>query len=280
MVWGTIGGTISKPLVSGKWETLGPSSPPASKAVRRLLGTFGYACPVRSHVPDQAHQSIYLPAPTSSWVPHSPYISCFTVCSPHRAWSDGEGPHPLIIEDRRICSVWEILDFQCHGLKYLVHRDFIPHYSLYFMILIQINLHLVERVGRHNIKVPGPMERAVKGTVQHKWLPTAPGVCSQCVCFHCCVHLGWVKCWALIPSMGHHTWSYVTSLFHYKRTPHTQLSFGPHIELWTAYLFSVYSMTLSLRFVRVYCVPSLLFPPCYLCAPCSLLDLSLCGFST
>ncbi len=177
---------------------------------------------------------------------------------PVGGWSDGEGPHPLIIEDRRICSVWEILDFQCHGLKYLVDRDFIPHYSLYFMILIQINLHLVERVGRHNIKVPGPMERAVKGTVQHKWLPTAPGVCSQCVCFHCCVHLGWVKCWALIPSMGHHTWSYVTSLFHYKRTPHTQLSFGPHIELWTAYLFSVYIMTLSLRFVRVYCVPSLL----------------------
>lgn len=33
------------------------------------------------------------------------------------------------------------------------------------MILIQINLHLVERVGRHNIKVPGPKERAVKGTV-------------------------------------------------------------------------------------------------------------------
>ncbi len=22
---------------------------------------------------------------------------------------------------------------------------------------------------------------------QHKWLPTAPGVCSVCVCVHCCV---------------------------------------------------------------------------------------------
>ncbi len=22
---------------------------------------------------------------------------------------------------------------------------------------------------------------------QHKWLPTAPGVCSRCVCVHCCV---------------------------------------------------------------------------------------------
>ncbi len=51
------------------------------------------------------------------------------------------------------------------------------------------------------------------------WLPTAPGVCSQCVCvcvFVCsllCVHFGWVKCRAQIPSMGHHTWSYVTSHF-------------------------------------------------------------------
>ncbi len=49
---------------------------------------------------------------------------------------------------------------------------------------------------------------------QHKWLPTAPGVCSRCVWVFTavCVHLGWVKCRARIPSMGHHTWSYVTSL--------------------------------------------------------------------
>ncbi len=42
----------------------------------------------------------------------------------------------------------------------------------------------------------------------------APGVCSQCVCVFTavCVHLGWVKCRAQIPSMGHHTWPYVTSL--------------------------------------------------------------------
>ncbi len=33
---------------------------------------------------------------------------------------------------------------------------------------------------------------------QHKWLPTAPGVCSRCVC----VHFGWVNCRAQIPSMG------------------------------------------------------------------------------
>ncbi len=34
------------------------------------------------------------------------------------------------------------------------------------------------------------------------WLPTAPGVCA----------LGWVKCRAQIPSMGHHTWPHTTSL--------------------------------------------------------------------
>ncbi len=45
-----------------------------------------------------------------------------------------------------------------------------------------------------------------------KWLPTAPGVC---VCVHAvCVHLGWVKCRALIPSMGYHTWPHVTSKLH------------------------------------------------------------------
>ncbi len=47
---------------------------------------------------------------------------------------------------------------------------------------------------------------------QHKWLPTAPGVCSRCVFTAVCVIFGWVKCRARIPSMGHHTWPYVTSL--------------------------------------------------------------------
>ncbi len=39
-------------------------------------------------------------------------------------------------------------------------------------------------------------------------------VCVHCVCVFTavCVHLGWDKCRAQIPSMGHHTWSYVTSL--------------------------------------------------------------------
>ncbi len=41
--------------------------------------------------------------------------------------------------------------------------------------------------------------------MQYKWLPTAPGVCV-CVCVHCCVcvHFGWVKCRAQIPSMSRH----------------------------------------------------------------------------
>ncbi len=38
-------------------------------------------------------------------------------------------------------------------------------------------------------------------------------VCVHGVCVFTavCVHFGWVKCRAQIPSMGHHTWSYVTS---------------------------------------------------------------------
>ncbi len=49
-------------------------------------------------------------------------------------------------------------------------------------------------------------------TTRHKWLPTAPGVCSWCVCSLLCVCTWTGKCRARIPSMGHHTWLYVTSL--------------------------------------------------------------------
>ncbi len=48
-----------------------------------------------------------------------------------------------------------------------------------------------------------------------QWLPTALGVCSQCVCSLLCVcvcALGWVKCRAPISSMGHHTWQFITLL--------------------------------------------------------------------
>ncbi len=59
-----------------------------------------------------------------------------------------------------------------------------------------------------------------------------------CVCLfttHCCVcSLGWVKCRAQIPSMGHHTWPHVTSFPSFSNTsasnnslPQTLISFYP-----------------------------------------------------
>ncbi len=38
-----------------------------------------------------------------------------------------------------------------------------------------------------------------------------------CVFTAVCVHLEWVKCRAQIPSMGQHTWPYVTFTFHFTR---------------------------------------------------------------
>ncbi len=48
---------------------------------------------------------------------------------------------------------------------------------------------------------------------QHKWLPTAPGVCVcvHGVCVHCCVCALWMGKMQST-SMGYHTWLYVTSL--------------------------------------------------------------------
>ncbi len=54
---------------------------------------------------------------------------------------------------------------------------------------------------------------------QHKLLPSAPVVCSRCVCVHysllcvcvCVCALGRVKCRTEILSMGHHTWPHITS---------------------------------------------------------------------
>ncbi len=43
-------------------------------------------------------------------------------------------------------------------------------------------------------------------------LPAAPGVCSVCVFTAVCVHFELVKCREQILSMGHQTWSYVTSI--------------------------------------------------------------------
>ncbi len=57
---------------------------------------------------------------------------------------------------------------------------------------------------------------------QHKWLPTAPGVCSLlCVC----VHFEWVKRRAQIQSMGNHTWScHVTKPFASSYAPYLFLN--------------------------------------------------------
>ncbi len=51
-------------------------------------------------------------------------------------------------------------------------------------------------------------------------------VCVHGVCVFTavCVHLGWVKCRARIPSMGHHSWLYVTSL-HFTSLHFTSLHF-------------------------------------------------------
>ncbi len=66
---------------------------------------------------------------------------------------------------------------------------------------------------------------------QHKWLPTAPE-CIQGVCVFTAVgvHLGWVKCRALILSMGYHTWPHVTSL-------HFTFLLSPGKTLLTLFLF-------------------------------------------
>ncbi len=52
-----------------------------------------------------------------------------------------------------------------------------------------------------------PGRRSINGCPQLQ-------VCVHGVCVFTavCVHFGWVKCRAQIPSMGHHTWPHVTSL--------------------------------------------------------------------
>ncbi len=50
-------------------------------------------------------------------------------------------------------------------------------------------------------------------------------VCVHGVCVFTavCVHLGWDKCRAQIPSVGHHTWSYVQSCFQITSTLNREL---------------------------------------------------------
>ncbi len=79
-------------------------------------------------------------------------------------------------------------------------------------------------------------------TPQLKCLPTAPGVCSRCVCFTVCVCVcvcvcfGLVNCRAQILSMGHCTWPYVTSLsFTFNSRFKVQGFFICHIINYTGY---------------------------------------------
>ncbi len=64
-------------------------------------------------------------------------------------------------------------------------------------------------------KAPNP--QLFPGRRKHKWLPTAPCVCVHGVCVFTavCVHFGWVKRRAQIPSMGHHTWPRHVTFFHF-----------------------------------------------------------------
>ncbi len=69
-----------------------------------------------------------------------------------------------------------------------------------------LSLHLNTTTEVLLSKTPNP--QLLPRSPQHKWLPTAPGVCVHGVCFHCCVcALGMGKCRALIQCMGHQTWS-------------------------------------------------------------------------
>ncbi len=61
-------------------------------------------------------------------------------------------------------------------------------------------------------------------TPQHKWLPTAPGVCSRCVCVcvHCCVCtldglIAEHKFWVWVTILGHMSRHFH---FHYFKKPH------------------------------------------------------------
>ncbi len=58
-----------------------------------------------------------------------------------------------------------------------------------------------------------PLSKAANPTAprapQHKWLPTVPGVCSRCVCVHCCVCALWMvhkfRVWVtILGHMSHH----------------------------------------------------------------------------
>ncbi len=69
------------------------------------------------------------------------------------------------------------------------------------------------------------------------------------VCVHCCAcALWWVKCRALIPSMGHHTWPYVTSLSLFNSTDFNSVT----QNLWISYLENIEKKSIPLS-TRILC---------------------------
>ncbi len=76
---------------------------------------------------------------------------------------------------------------------------------------VQRSLHLNTRTEVTLSKALNQLLPGHRGINDCPLLRVCHSVCVHyCVCV--CVHFGWVKCRAQIPSMGHHTWPYVTSL--------------------------------------------------------------------
>ncbi len=62
---------------------------------------------------------------------------------------------------------------------------------------------------------------------QHKWLPIALGVCSRCVCVHCCVFaFGWVNV-----KHEFHVWVTMSRHFQFQKPAIYTNSFAQHIFL-------------------------------------------------
>ncbi len=97
-------------------------------------------------------------------------------------------------------------------------------------------------------KAPNPQllpgHRSINGCPQ-LW------VCVHSVCvFTVCVHFGCVKCRALIPSMGHHTWPYVLS-FDQKK----QHLWQSCCQISLVISNMKFNLKLSEQFWRIWCFP-------------------------
>ncbi len=79
---------------------------------------------------------------------------------------------------------------------------------MYYSALSTLNTTTEVRLGKAPKPQLLPGHRSINGC---PLLQVCVYVCV-CVFTAVCVHFGWVNCRAQIPSMGHHTWPYVTSL--------------------------------------------------------------------